>query len=140
MRTCKKYLRNRNTDFFLSEKRSAAWRFYAEVSGGEAATCLECSARLSTKLGSTKGFPAFSVADPGCLFRIQDPDFYLSRISDPGSKNSNKRERVKKISYHSFLCSHKFHKMNYFIFEMLKKKIWANFQRIIELFTQTNCH
>jgi hypothetical protein len=25
--------------------------------------------------------------------------------------------------------------LNYFIFEMLKKKIWANFQRIIELFT-----
>jgi hypothetical protein len=29
-----------------------------------------------------------------------------------------------------------FPKLNYFIFEMLKKKIWANFQRIIELFTQ----
>jgi hypothetical protein len=25
---------------------------------------------------------------------------------------------------------------NYFIFEMLKKNVWANFQRIIELFTQ----
>jgi hypothetical protein len=36
-----------------------------------------------------------SVADPGCLFRIPDPDFTHpgSRISDPGSKNSNKRER-----------------------------------------------
>jgi hypothetical protein len=29
-----------------------------------------------------------------------------------------------------------FAKLNYFIFEMLKKKSWANFQRIIELFTQ----
>jgi hypothetical protein len=29
-----------------------------------------------------------------------------------------------------------FTKLNYFIFEMLKKKIWANFQRIIDLFTQ----
>ncbi len=29
-----------------------------------------------------------------------------------------------------------FTKLNYFIFEMLKKKIWANFQRIIELSTQ----
>ncbi len=68
-----------------------------------------------------------SVADPGCL----------SRISDPGSKNSNKRERWKKISCHTFLCSHKFHKIvNYFSFEVLKKKIWPNFQRIIELFTQ----
>jgi hypothetical protein len=26
--------------------------------------------------------------------------------------------------------------VNYFIFEMLKKKIWANFQRIIELLNQ----
>jgi hypothetical protein len=40
-----------------------------------------------------------SVADPGYLSRIPDPDFYPSRIPDlgsripdPGSKNSNKRE------------------------------------------------
>ncbi len=37
----------------------------------------------------------------------------------------------------NFFCSHKFHQIvNYFIFEMLKKKIWDNFQRIIEFFTQ----
>jgi hypothetical protein len=35
-----------------------------------------------------------SVADPGCLSRIPDPDFTHpgSRIPDLGSKNSNKRE------------------------------------------------
>jgi ankyrin repeat protein len=33
-----------------------------------------------------------SIADPGCLSRIPDPDFYPPRISDPGSKNSNKGE------------------------------------------------
>ncbi len=62
----------------------------------------------------------------------------VSRISDPGSKNSNKRTGWKKISCHTIFCSHKFHKIeNYFVFEMLKKIIWAtNFQRIIELFTQ----
>ncbi len=60
-----------------------------------------------------------------------------SRISDPGSKNSNKREGWKKICCHYFLYSHKFHKIaNYFSSEVVKKKIWANFQRIIELFTQ----
>ncbi len=60
-----------------------------------------------------------------------------SRISDPGSKNSNKREGWKKKIFHTFLCSHKTHKIeNYFSFEVLKKKIWANFQRIIEFFTQ----
>jgi hypothetical protein len=54
-------------------------------------------------------------------------------------KNSNKREGWKKISCHNFLFSQKFNKIaNYSSFELLKKKIWANFQRIIELLNQ-NC-
>jgi hypothetical protein len=32
-----------------------------------------------------------SIADPGCFFRIPDPDFYPSPFSDPGSSKSNKR-------------------------------------------------
>jgi hypothetical protein len=44
-----------------------------------------------------------SVADPGCSFRIPDPDFYLSRISDPGSKNSSKREGRKNFFVIPFL-------------------------------------
>ncbi len=68
---------------------------------------------------------------------IPDPGSWFLPIPDPGSKNSNQRERWKKISIHTFLCSHKFHKIvTYFSFEVLKKKIWANFQRIIELFTK----
>jgi hypothetical protein len=60
-----------------------------------------------------------------------------SRISDPGFKNSNKRESFKKNCWLIFFCSQKFHKIeNYFIFEMLKKKFWASFQRIKELFAQ----
>jgi hypothetical protein len=96
-----------------------------------------------------------SVTDPGCLSRIPDPDFTHpgsrisdpgSRISDPGSRISDPGSRiqkqlqkrgVKKICCHNFLCSHKLHKIaNYFSFEVLKKKIWANFQRLVELFTQ----
>jgi hypothetical protein len=68
---------------------------------------------------------------------IPDPDFYPSRIPDLGSriKNRQKKERGKKNSY--LFHGHKFHKMeNYFIFEMLKKKIWSNFQRIKELLPQ----
>ncbi len=58
-----------------------------------------------------------------------------SRIPDP--KTATKERGEKKISCHTFLCSHKFHKIvNYFSFEVLKKKICANFQRIIELFTK----
>ncbi len=73
------------------------------------------------------------------MWRIRDvyPGSWFLPIPDPGSKNSNKREGWKKICCHNFLCSHKFHKIaNYFSFEVLKKKIWANFQRIVEVFTQ----
>ncbi len=66
-----------------------------------------------------------------------DPGSWFLPIPDPGSKNSNKREGWKIICCHKFLCSHKFHKIaHYFSFDVLKKKIWASFQRIIELFTQ----
>ncbi len=68
------------------------------------------------------------------ILPIPDPG---SRIPDPGSKNLNWREGWKKKFCQTFFCSRKFHKIvNYFIFEMLKKKIWANFQRTLELFTQ----
>jgi hypothetical protein len=54
-----------------------------------------------------------------------------SRIQDP---KTAKKERGNK-NFIPF-CSNEFHKIvNYFIFEMLKKKIWSNFQRIKELFT-----
>jgi hypothetical protein len=65
-----------------------------------------------------------------------------SQISDPRSRIQQQQQQqlkrgVKKICCHTFFRSHKFYKIeNYLIFEMLKKKIWANFQRIIELFTQ----
>ncbi len=87
-------------------------------------------------MGDSRGT---SVADPGCLSRIPDPDFYPSRIPDLGSRIQKLQQKrgVKKFFCHTFLCSHKFHKIeNYFSFEVLKKKIWANFQRILELFTQ----
>jgi hypothetical protein len=70
-----------------------------------------------------------SVADSGCLSRIPDPDFYPSWIPDP--KTATKERGEKKISCHTFLCSHKFHKIvNYFSFEVLKKKIWATFKEL----------
>ncbi len=58
-----------------------------------------------------------------------------SRISDPGSKNSNKRERWKKICYHTFFCSHKFHKIEYryyVSFKMLKKKFGPIFNELLK--------
>jgi hypothetical protein len=65
---------------------------------------------------------AASVADPVCLSRIQ--------------KRQQKRG-VKKNLLSYLFSSYKFHKIeNYLIFYLLKKKIWANFQRNIALFTQ----
>jgi hypothetical protein len=79
-----------------------------------------------------------SVADPGCLSRIPDPDFYPPRIPDLGSRIQKELEKgEKKFTFLYLFYSHKFNKIvNYFMFEMLNKKIWANFERMIELFTQ----
>jgi hypothetical protein len=85
-----------------------------------------------------------SVADPGCLSQSPYPDFYPSRIEDlrsriPDPKTAIK-ESGKKISCHTFFCSHKFHKIeNYFIFGMLKKNL-GQFKKIIEPFYPKNCH
>ncbi len=37
-----------------------------------------------------------SVADPGCLSRIPDPDYYPSRIPDPGSRIPDLGSRIQK--------------------------------------------
>ncbi len=56
-----------------------------------------------------------SVAECGSGMFIPDPRSWFLPIPDPGSKNSQKFHIIE----------------NYFMFEMLKKKIWANFKRII---------
>ncbi len=72
---------------------------------------------------------------------IPDPGSWFLPIPDPGSRipdpKTATKERGEKKFCHTFLCSYKFHKIeHYFSFEVLKEKMWANFQRIIELFTQ----
>jgi hypothetical protein len=84
------------------------------------------------------------------------PNFYFF-LGPPGPLNSKKRSLLQSSYMESCLASHsvadpgclsrilifthhKFHTIeNYFIFEKLKKKSWANFQRIIELYPK-NCH
>jgi hypothetical protein len=57
-------------------------------------------------------------------------------IPDPKQQQKRKRVREKKFCA-TFFCSHKYHKIkNYFIFEQVKKKLWANLHRIIKHFTQ----
>jgi hypothetical protein len=79
-------------------------------------------------------FIAYSVEDPGCLSRIPDPDFYPSRIPDLGSripKQQQNRGVKKKIFCHSFLFSHKFHKIeHYFSFKSWRKKFGSIFKEL----------
>ncbi len=86
-------------------------------------------------------YPGSRIPDPGS--QIPDPDFYPSRIPDLGSRIQKQKQKrgtplfcfCFQLSY--LFCSHKFHKIeHYLIFEILKKKICANFQRIRECFTQ----
>jgi hypothetical protein len=76
-----------------------------------------------------------SVADPGCLSRILIFTHPGSRIPDP--KTATKERGEKKLDVKPFYVATKFNKIvNYFSFDVLKKKMWANFQRIIELLTK----
>ncbi len=74
------------------------------------------------------------------VLRIRDvyPGSRILIFTHPGSRIQKKQqERGEKYLLSYFFCSQKFLKIeSYFIFEMLKKRIWANFQRIIEVFTQ----
>jgi hypothetical protein len=73
------------------------------------------------------------------VLRIRDvyPDFYSSRIPDLGSRIQKQQQKrgVEKNVLSYLFCSHKFYKIEYyFIFEVLKKKIWASFQRLTQKF------
>jgi hypothetical protein len=63
-----------------------------------------------------------SVADPGCLSRIPDPDFYLFRIpDDPGSripdpKTATKERGEKKIVVKPFFIATNFTKLKIILF------------------------
>jgi hypothetical protein len=78
-----------------------------------------------------------SVADPGCLSWIPNPDFYPSRIPDP--KTATKDRGEKKFFVKPFFVA-TFHKTEYyFIFDMLKKKL-AQFSKNYSSFNPKNCH
>ncbi len=78
---------------------------------------------------------AYCVADRGCLSRILIFTHPGSRIPDP--KTALKDRGEKNLLSNLFFGAINLSKLNYFIFEMSKKKILVNFQKIsIELFTQ----
>jgi hypothetical protein len=57
---------------------------------------------------------ASSVADPGCLSRIPDPDFYPSRIPDP--KTATKDRGDKNFLVKPFFVAKNFTKLNIILF------------------------
>jgi hypothetical protein len=73
---------------------------------------------------------------------IPDPDFYPFRIPDSGSriqdpKTATKERSEQKIVVKPFFVATNFTKLKIILFFNAEEKIWASFQRIIELFTQT---
>ncbi len=66
---------------------------------------------------------------PGSRF-LPFPD----RISDPASRIQKQQQKsgVKNLAVIPLFVAMNFTKLIFFIFEMFKKKIWANFQRIIK--------
>jgi hypothetical protein len=55
-----------------------------------------------------------SVADPGCLSRIPDPDFYPSQIPDP--KTATKDRGEKNVVVKPFFVATNFTKLNIILF------------------------
>jgi hypothetical protein len=76
---------------------------------------------------------------------IPDPDFYPSRIPDPGSpripdlgsriQKQQQKRGVKKICCHTFFVATNFTKQKIILFLNAEEQILASFQKIIELFT-----
>jgi hypothetical protein len=71
---------------------------------------------------------------------IPDPDFCPSRISDTRIQ-ATKEKGAKKFVVLSFFVATNITKLKILLyFEQAKKKLWANLQRIMQLFTQNKCH
>jgi hypothetical protein len=81
-----------------------------------------------------KTIKAASVADPGCLSRIPDPDFYPSRIADLGSriqKQVQKRGVKKKSFVKHFFVATNFPKCKIILFfNCSRKKFGQNFKEL----------
>ncbi len=86
-----------------------------------------------------------SVADPGCLSRIPDPDFCPSWIPDLGYRIQEQQEKrgVKKISCPPFFCRHKstnITKLKTIYFWTDEEKNLGQFTKNYSNFYQKNCH
>jgi hypothetical protein len=82
----------------------------------------------------TKCFLFSSVADPGCLSRIPDPDFCPSRIRiripDLGFKTATNKRSEQKFVVSPFFLPQKSPKLNYIKFELVKKKLGPKYKEL----------
>ncbi len=85
------------------------------------------------------------MADPGCLSRIPDPDFYPSRIPDlgfriPDPKTATKERGEKKIVVIPFFVATNFAKLNIILFlKCQTKKFGPIFKELLK-FLPKNCN
>jgi hypothetical protein len=85
---------------------------------------------------AVEGCLDFSLQCCGSGMFIPDSGSWFLPIPDPGFQNSNSREGWKKINCYTFFAAINFTKLKIILFlKWWRKKIWANFKRIIELFT-----
>jgi hypothetical protein len=84
-----------------------------------------------------------SVADPGCLSWIPDPDFYPFRIPDLGSrsKNSNKREGENNSVVKPFFVATNFTKLKIILYFLnAEEKNLGQFSKNYKTFYPKLCH
>jgi hypothetical protein len=79
-----------------------------------------------------------SVADPGCLSRIPDPDFYPSRIPDP--KTATEEGGEKKFVIKLFFVFTNFTKMNIILFFNAEEKNLGQCSKNYRTFYPKICH
>ncbi len=76
------------------------------------------------------------MADPGCLSRIPDPDFYPSRIPDP--KTATKERGEKKFFVKNFFVATNFTKCKIILFmNCSRKKFGPNFKELWNFLPKT---
>ncbi len=101
------------------------WRIFRYWAVRAAVMCGIGSSPAGGKLGNfSTDFESYGqCADPGCLSRIPETDFYPSRIRDPGSwiqdPKTATKGRGEKNCYHTFFCSHTFNKIEYYFIIVL---------------------
>ncbi len=79
-----------------------------------------------------------SVADPGCLSRIPDPDFYPSRIPDTGSRIPDPKTATKERGDQKFVVM-PFHKIEIIYYWNAEENNLAQFSKNYRTFYPKNC-